>query len=439
MGGSGSWHGPIPDTDRKRLDELLSKLPEDRGRLPPLPRRVLLQVPEGEHSRARVYDLANAPDEVLEILRLSQSGIRSWAWQFKPEKDLTVGDATRNGTRNGLLALTPNRQLVFAVHERPLTFWDPATRKKLKEIPAPRNMFINPFIPTCIRFSPDGSLAVLPSFGGACVVDAKNWKVLQDLHEPRVGRYGGALSFPQFSADGRFLLFLRHRPDGHGHTDILPRAYDTKAWKEHDHLSGLPDDALMSIELPSGKRAVVILKGNVVTLWDLKQHRQYAKLDEDVLVRQVAYSPDEAMVATATFSTRPDKSRVVRPVRIRIWDMATGRMVHELRPFEQDWCENVVGLQWTADGQYILAATKAHFFFTNCDINVWNAKSGRHRGNLSEGVSDPMGIVMLPDGRHIAVGHVGGDGCIIRFWDFAAALKQIRMFEDSLAEPKTGK
>ena len=47
-----------------------------------------------------------------------------------------------------------------------------------------------------------------------------------------------------------------------------------------------------------------------------------------------------------------------------------------------------------------------------------------------------MGVVMLPDGRHIAVGHVGGDGCIIRFWDFAAALKQIRMFEDSLAGPK---
>ena len=92
-GSKGSWHPAIPNADQKRLDQLLSRLPDDGARLPPPGRRVVLQVPEGDHSRARVYDLANAPDEVLEILRLSQSGIRSWAWQFKPEKDLKVGDA----------------------------------------------------------------------------------------------------------------------------------------------------------------------------------------------------------------------------------------------------------------------------------------------------------------------------------------------------------
>ena len=50
-----------------------------------------------------------------------------------------------------------------------------------------------------------------------------------------------------------------------------------------------------------------------------------------------------------------------------------------------------------------------------------------------------MGVVMLPDGRHIAAGGAGEKGYVIRFWDLAAALKQIRAFEDSLAGPKAGK
>jgi WD40 repeat protein len=118
--------------------------------------------------------------------------------------------------------------------------------------------------------------------------------------------------------------------------------------------------------------------------------------------------------------------------------MATGELLHELRPFEQGTCENVVGLQWTADGQYILAATKANSFFTNCDISVWNVESGRQRGNLSGGLSNPMGVVLLPDGRYVAAGGVGSGSSVIRFWDFAAAMKRIREFEDSLAKPATG-
>jgi hypothetical protein len=79
-----------------------------------------------------------------------------------------------------------------------------------------------------------------------------------------------------------------------------------------------------------------------------------------------------------------------------------------------------------------LAATKAHYFFTNCDINVWNVESGRQRGNLIAGVSNPMGVVVLPDGRHVVEGGVEG-GSLIRFWDLASATKQIRSFEASIA------
>ena len=52
-------------TANRRLDELLSKLPDDGGHLPPNGRRLVIQTPEADRFRARVYDLADAPEEVL--------------------------------------------------------------------------------------------------------------------------------------------------------------------------------------------------------------------------------------------------------------------------------------------------------------------------------------------------------------------------------------
>ncbi len=92
MGEKGGWGSTIPDADLKRLDKLLLKLPDDGARLPPPGRYLVLQVPEGNHCRARVYDRANAPDEVWEILHLSRSGIGQWVPAFKSESDLEVGD-----------------------------------------------------------------------------------------------------------------------------------------------------------------------------------------------------------------------------------------------------------------------------------------------------------------------------------------------------------
>jgi hypothetical protein len=56
--------------------------------------------------------------------------------------------------------------------------------------------------------------------------------------------------------------------------------------------NGLPDDALAHIRTPNGKRAVVLLKGNTMALWDFEGHRQYAKLDEHVRIREVGVRLD---------------------------------------------------------------------------------------------------------------------------------------------------
>ena len=67
LGQAGRGYPPISDADRERLDKLLSKLPEDAAYEPPMGRRLYLQVPEGDHAQTRLYDRANAPDEVWDI------------------------------------------------------------------------------------------------------------------------------------------------------------------------------------------------------------------------------------------------------------------------------------------------------------------------------------------------------------------------------------
>ena len=417
MGSKGSGYPTIPDADQKRLDKLLLKLPDDGGRLPPPGRRVVLQVPEGVHCRVRVYDRAHAPDEVLEILRLSLSGIRSWVPKIKSESEIQIG----GHAHYGILALTPGGQLVHANSDKWFTsFWDPVTHESVKYA-----IFM---IPDQIQFSPDGSAAVLcdTTCCQACVVDAQSWALLRDLSElvPNIGYKAGTL--PWFSPDGKYLL-LQRRPVGI-RTETELWIYDTKTWKRKDKLPGLPDGIIGYFEAPKSKRAVVLSENRTLTLWDTGQHKTYAILDKEVFVRQIAFSPDETMVALATLHKRDDYWTIFR---IRILKMATGELVHELRPFEQGTCENVVGLQWTPDAQYILAN----------GIDIWSVKSGRHCGSLTRGLSRPMGVVLLPDGRHVASAGGGDDNraTVIRFWDLAAALKQIRAFEDSLAEPKAGK
>ena len=317
-GTASNWN--ITGADQRRLDTLLSHLPDDGRRLPPHDRRLVLQVPHGDHCLARVYDRANAPDEVCEILRLSLSGIRSWTLTFKSQSDLSTGD----DSPDGIFALAPKGQLVTGA----LKLWDPVTHKKLSEVPLSAGFtWAN-----SIMFSQDGSLAAITDvFGKGCVLETKTWKVIQDFSQP----FGGSRqpSLPHFTADGRFLIFPCHQRDAEGHITIVPRAYDTKSGQMYDKLPGLPDNAVACIEAPRRKRAVLLLKGNSMVLWNSERRIKYAKLLEHVRIKEVAFSPDESMVAVSTGRDGEDGGTIDN---VSVWRMDSGDLVHRLRPFEAE-------------------------------------------------------------------------------------------------------
>jgi len=424
-----SWSGPrgsgyptIPEKDLERLDQLLVNLPDDDSRLPPPDRGLVVQVPENDHYRVRVYDRADAPAEILDILRLSGSEFRPWLPSFEPSSEWV---ASEQADEIQICLSTDGQQIVTTVANGPLRFWNPDTGEKVKEVNFPSNISVSG-----LSFTPDGRFAVIQSWGQFYLLDTQTWRKYRNLDEPLSGRNREELvlvplpslvrSLLQITPDGRYLLINT--------SDSTLKIFDMKTWRRQPMLPDLPPDALSYVSAPKTMRAVYFSKNGILGLWNPEQRNIVAKLDDDARIHRVAFSPDESLVAIATMHI--DSNGFWTRYRIRVWQAIDGRLLHELRPFEQTKCETLEGLLWSNDGKYLLAGTKAHNVYSGRGINVWSMKSGRHRGELNMGNSDIMGVLMLGDGRRIVAGC--GDGRI-RIWNVSDAIKQIEEFENSFS------
>lgn len=414
MGIKGSGYPKIPSADFERLNKLLTELPADGSHLPPAGRRMMIQVWENGQVTARVYDRANAPAKVYEILRLSLCAIRSWVPEFQPKSEWTA--YPHDGPGAGVLRLSPDgRLIVSSSMNGPFKFWKSDTHKLVDEITTPNGPV------TGIIYAPDPSFALIQGWGEFTLVDTMTWQSFGKLTEPWIGRTRHALSRPQFTTDGRFLLLESNEP--------TLKVYDTKTWEPHDRLPGIPKDAITYILPPSGGNAIYVSTDGTLKLWNTRKQKELAKLDVDVVVGRTAISPDQSLIAVVT--TPRDSRGALLLKRIRIWNLKTGRLMNELRPFERNTCEEVEGLLWSPDGKYVLAATKSDGLWTSVGIGVWNAKSGRHRGEF-EGCPTYVTGVALADGDHqLMAGCCDGK---IRVWDVDRAFKEIAAFEKSLGE-----
>lgn len=403
-GGSGS---SIPADDLEQLDALLAKgLPDDRSRLPAAGRRVIVQAAGAKGVTTRVYDRANAPDEILELFRLSRAPVRAWLPEFEPHSEIVA----RDFEHGGFLALAPDgKRLLFSCTNGPLQFWDAKTHERLGEIPKRYDMPLDG-----VTFSADGARAVLSGWGDCEVVDTEKWERIRFFREPTIDRIRHGLSDPRFTPDGKHLVLQTTEPG--------LRIYNAATWERLERLPDVPADTVRYFPAPKRRRAVIQTKGGGIALWDLDRNAQVVELDTDCTLSDAVFSPDETVVAVVTSAENH--------YRIRLWDAIMGQFLRELRPYEQRTCESVRTTFWSPDGRYLLAATKSDSFFTSVGISVWNAQTGRHRGEFTGSPTHITGAALLPDSGQLAIGCSDGK---IRIYDFPTARKQLRALEDSLA------
>jgi WD40 repeat protein len=198
-------------------------------------------------------------------------------------------------------------------------------------------------------------------------------------------------------------------------------------------LPDLPSEAALYYPSSDWKHGIAVYPKGDIVLRDAQSRRQIAKIDTDGGVSAVSFSPDDSMVATTSSHENADHSSTLH---LRIWNVMTGEMKAELRPFEQTTSGDIGTPTWWPDGKYILATVRDNPFGSNHDIGIWSVQSGRFRGEFSGCVysADPLSIVLY----EAKLFERCRDGLIF-MWDAGATINRIAAYENSitgLAESK---
>ncbi|HTW95875.1 MAG TPA: WD40 repeat domain-containing protein [Tepidisphaeraceae bacterium] len=396
FGIKGGGGNPVDPQSLTRLKQLAAQLPADGGILPPPERRILVQTAQAKY----VYDRAELPDRVAELFRLSGCTIGSWCLTFAAQREVDV----RAG---GLLTLFPDGKR-FLCGTQVLAI---PTYETLGDLETNENF-------SDVAISPDGKLAALAGFN-CQIVDMSTLRIVRVFTERSHGRSQPVLVDPHFTPDGRSLM-LRVNDLGRGEDGFF--FYDTTTWQTVHPIVEIPRDTVQWDPSPSWRHAVMRSWVGAISIWDAKT-RSARELDPASPLFEAVFSPDESMVALVT----SDKDGYSNP-RLRIFQTASGKLVHELRVGEIG-CDGLKLAQWTPDGRYIMAVTKPDRFFSDENISIWSVKTGRHRGDFA-GCADLGGFLLLPGGNELIAPFIDGK---LHIWDFKAAIREIQALEESLA------
>jgi hypothetical protein len=376
--------------DGERLREILATLPQDTGTLPPPERRTLLQFFVKGVRVARVYDRAHLTDAILETKLVS-----SWVPAFQPIARLELGPLELNGD---LIAFPDGKTLLSALSFQPIRVIDTDQRQIVAEHSnrgTSRDLDIRA---EKLMLAPDAGLLVVQSYSACEVIDPVSWKRLKTIE--------GAFD-PQFTRDGKFLL--------HRSTGGTLQAVDTKTLNTVALPSYIPSDGIAYIAGP--KLAVAQLKNTEIVLWNPDERRSVAVLAKEAQVWtnkfalndwKASFSPNEKSVAVAYLPAASDQR-----YKITVFNVADGKKLHELLFADTAMPERSMGLDWTPDGRYLIAASEDR-------LGMWDVHSGRYAGEFRTGQS-VQGFVRVTNSQ-IAVQISAGS---IQWFDLSAALKDV--------------
>jgi hypothetical protein len=407
----GGGPGKLPENDFKRLGELIANIPDDHSRLPAKGRRLVVQVATPDGIVARVYDKANLPESVLEMLRLV--GADAWPIypfpDFQPDQRWSGGKNTvtakefvalgfmHDGRR--VLATSPDGRL-NVVEDNPSQYFDSTVHvERLEDA----------------KEEPYASGSVLR------IEDTKNGMAVREFRQAMNGRRYIYMYAARFTPDGRYLMLLSSVPD--------IRIYDTSTWQPSVQLPGIPSGTVAYYPSRDWKHGVAVFRSGETSLVEANTGRKLARIDFGNNLQSAVFSPDGSQVAVVT--VRSDAQGAYES-HLRIWATATGDLLQELRPLEATPRDGFGEPVWWPDGKYLLSLTREGHFGGPDIVGIWNAETGRYRGALA-GCMEPDG----PDARFSLEGTrfykmCGYDGLMM--WNVDRDIAKIVDFEKSLAE-----
>jgi hypothetical protein len=343
------WHGEsngigspvkLPEEFFVRLQQFVAKPPDDGKRLPPPGHRVIVRAALDGAISVRVFDRAYLPDEIIELIRLTDSQIEVTPTIFHPLRSWKPADLQQGAVSSAVLN---------------------ASDIDFDEMFAPERS---------VAESSDGRMLAVSSFfyrGSVLrVYNAAADHPVFELVFPPDGRRGIGPTYIGFNPDrSRFLLETN-----------LPeiRIFETKTWKQISDASPMPPEAIRYVPSTDWTRGIAVSAAGKASLWDASSRQVITPLEISGQVQSAAFSPRGNLFA---LTTGPGE---LLPAQLTVWDARSGHLLRELWP--PQWRSKVQGQpRWWGGSQLLVVPVRP--YLGRISIGVWDVPTGRYHGTLA--------------------------------------------------------
>jgi len=349
---------------------------------------------------------AFSPDGNLVATGAIDATIRLWSTaSAQPSGPLIADDFNLNS-----IAFSPDgKRLVTASPDTKVLIADLASRKRIGEPLELNNAGV------AASFSPDGKRIVTVSVAN----EAQVWDTATASKIGAPMSHTDTIHLAAFSPDGRRVITTSD--------DRTAQVWDAESGKPiGGPLVGVLPAAVAFAgdggQVPIG----LVESGNSIEIWTFPPIEQYTRvINHESAVRDAAFSPDGALVATATmentsllwdassaapvgnpltpatrvsaFAFSPDGKRLATALEekaVQIWNVPTGRSTVPPLPHARVWV-----VAFSADGLRLVTGSKAK----NGTAQVWDAASGNPIAKeIHPTEGDVASVAFSPDGRRFA-------------------------------------
>lgn len=353
-------------------------------------------------------------------------------WDMASGKD--AGRLTGHTDVLFALAASPKSGLLAsASRDGTIRFWDAASRKELGRYAGLSFIFCS------VAFSPDGKL----------LASGSNISTIRLWHAPKGGEiripaeHPNALNWTTFLPDGRTLIsagdgqfglwepltgrprkLFGDKPTSYYRAALSPdgktlatvtysREKEVLLWNAASgervgRLTADPPVRLWSCAFsPDGRTlAAASAEDNAIHTFDVASGKELRKLKEQKMASALAFSPDNAMLVSASTDASGDYS-------VRLWNLSTGEEVW--RKGTRPW--SAFELAFSPDGRILalVGGLPGRLNITG-EVRLWDASTGKELRRC-EGHRERVGcLAFSPDGRTLAT---GSQDKTIRLWEVA--------------------
>ena len=283
------------------------------------------------------------------------------------------------------VAYSPDgRLIVSASEDGTIKIWDVSTGRETLTLRGHSSHVVN------ATFSPDGSriLSGGPGDVGQIKVwDASTGQLLFAIRESRTD-----VTDVTYSPDGRRVASCGVNDDKSTRITV----WDVTTGKRILRLKGFPDksDMVTDVAFSPDGRQIAGSCWDTIIVWDALSGRKIRTLkDRRAEIASIAFSPDGQSIVAAgaeNLSLRDNG-----PVRIRMWDVVTGKETRTLKGHSGGMSTVV----FAPDGDRVISCGAEDGL-----VKVWDATTGQEIGTLKGHAGSVCGAAVSPDGQRIVSG-----------------------------------